>query len=508
MPDISKIQLPSGGIYDIKDTVARDMISAGVSFIVAWDGSSAPVAANIPAGVAVTYNSTTTTGTLAVTAATPGAFYLVRSKTLPASETFDGYDEYVVIKPDTTDDTTWYWEKIGDTKLDLSDVVTNVSLNKDTTQVIGPNSTLSATQPNVSLTTSTSASTGAAEIYAGFTTTDTTVSVVKSLGTPTTTKVLGTSATLTNTQPTITITGSSSSGDGAYSVVTGVAASNTNVKATASGANTAWKSKDAVNAVTGYANPNMDTFVKTVSTTSKKLKTTSITGVSGSTTASKATAATAKTAATGSGTASTNNTDWLKNVSVSNEVLVIGAATMDTESIPQYTFSNVTVPTAATATTVATGAVADSDTAGATIVTDTSVGTSAQAITGLGTATTKSVIGASSTFTVTQPTIALATNATAGTGTVSLTYGVGTTDEYLKATASGGGAAFDSTDEQTVVTGYNNAESGLAIRSITYTPKSKFLSATASTPTISWNQKDLTSVLAPGTDVVVTKGQE
>lgn len=35
MADISKITLPSGNTYDIKDAVARQMISGGVSFIVA-----------------------------------------------------------------------------------------------------------------------------------------------------------------------------------------------------------------------------------------------------------------------------------------------------------------------------------------------------------------------------------------------------------------------------------------------------------------------------------------
>jgi len=35
MPEISRVQLPSGGIYDIKDATARQMISGGVSFIIA-----------------------------------------------------------------------------------------------------------------------------------------------------------------------------------------------------------------------------------------------------------------------------------------------------------------------------------------------------------------------------------------------------------------------------------------------------------------------------------------
>lgn len=35
MAEISKITLPSGNTYDLKDAVARQMISGGVSFIVA-----------------------------------------------------------------------------------------------------------------------------------------------------------------------------------------------------------------------------------------------------------------------------------------------------------------------------------------------------------------------------------------------------------------------------------------------------------------------------------------
>ena len=64
MAEISKITLPSGNTYEIKDAVARQMISGGVSFIVAWAGGAEPVIANIPKGVKVVYNSTTYTGTL------------------------------------------------------------------------------------------------------------------------------------------------------------------------------------------------------------------------------------------------------------------------------------------------------------------------------------------------------------------------------------------------------------------------------------------------------------
>ena len=55
MADISKIQLPGGGIYDLKDATARSAIAGGVAFIVAWDGTSTPVVSGIPSGVTVTY---------------------------------------------------------------------------------------------------------------------------------------------------------------------------------------------------------------------------------------------------------------------------------------------------------------------------------------------------------------------------------------------------------------------------------------------------------------------
>ena len=45
---------------------------------IAWDGTSAPVVANIPAGVVVTYDGTDYTGTLAPSSATDGRTFLVK----------------------------------------------------------------------------------------------------------------------------------------------------------------------------------------------------------------------------------------------------------------------------------------------------------------------------------------------------------------------------------------------------------------------------------------------
>ena len=150
MPDISKIKLPgSGNVYDIKDSVAREMISGGVSFIIAWNGG-APTVTSIPAGVVVVYDGTSYTGTLAADDAVTGAFYLVKSSTNIG--TLDIYDEYVPVG-ETGSKT---WEKIGDTQVDLTDLVTDVSLSKVTDTVLGEDTTFTANNPTITVTPSTS----------------------------------------------------------------------------------------------------------------------------------------------------------------------------------------------------------------------------------------------------------------------------------------------------------------------------------------------------------------
>lgn len=113
MADISKITLPSGNTYDIKDATAREMLAGGISFIIAWDGTSAPTVANIPTGVTVTYNDTDYTGTKTAASAEAGAFYLVKSGTSP-----NAYDEYVA----ATVGSTKTWERLGGKDIDLSNL--------------------------------------------------------------------------------------------------------------------------------------------------------------------------------------------------------------------------------------------------------------------------------------------------------------------------------------------------------------------------------------------------
>lgn len=372
-PVIQKVKLPSGNQYYIADREIRNVVDAlsqtvagGVSYVVSWDGSDTPVASQIPAGVTVTYNGTTYTGTMDANNATPGAFYLIKSGT--DVDEMDAYDEYVPVGSDGNKT----WEKIGDTQISLENVVTSVSLNKQTDTVIGTDATFTVTQPTIALATT-------------------------------------------------------SGGTGSVQVMTGISS------ATASGAAVS-ASGDNVTVVTGYT-PSTAAAVKSVSPSTAKLATTTITGVSGSTTASRATSAASQTTADGTGTVSSTNTDWLKGVSVQNGLLTIGAATMDTQTTTQFTFSDVTVPqAAASATTVATGTTAASG-SGADVVTTVAVGDTVNVITSLGSPSTDTVIGTGSTFNVTQPTITV-TPATTN----------------VKATATGGNVAWNSKDAITVLT--------------------------------------------------------
>lgn len=337
MADISKIKMPSGNVYDIKDSVARQAIAGGVSFVIAWDGTSTPDVTKIPAGVVVTYNSTDYTGTFATTSAQAGAFYLVKSTSSQA--TLNTYEEYVVIKPTETT-SSWFWEMIGIIKVDLSSLGAlaykdSVTLNKGTGDVV--------------LGEATTFTNGASSVSFAAHTTD---------------KVLGSDATFTTT----------------------VTPTTTNIKATASGA--------AVGA------DGTDTFVKSYPGATSKLATTTVPNV------------------TSAGSAST----WSFTMGTGNdsETLIISGA-------------NSTAPTLGTAKTVATGSL-DSNGGGDSVMT------------GLGTATTASAL--TGVKVTAQPTVALETGATAGTGVVSVATGItsaSTTtnqkDEVTAITALGAGTA-------------------------------------------------------------------
>ena len=122
MAEISKITLPSGNTYDIKDAIARELIANGVTFRIAYLKDSVPDVTKIPAGVIVKYNNTDYTGTLTAANADKGIFYFVYSPTQVSDDTLDKYDEYAVLNKGTEQVPDYFWEKLGDTRLALEDL--------------------------------------------------------------------------------------------------------------------------------------------------------------------------------------------------------------------------------------------------------------------------------------------------------------------------------------------------------------------------------------------------
>ena len=110
---ISKIEI-DGVEYEIKDTVARQ---GGIKFILSTN------AATTPLGVQWRSGDVVITGTLAAADADKTAFYLVP---LDDAETSNNYREYIAANTGSS----YVWECLGTTSIDLSDVVTNVTLNK------------------------------------------------------------------------------------------------------------------------------------------------------------------------------------------------------------------------------------------------------------------------------------------------------------------------------------------------------------------------------------------
>lgn len=451
MADISKIKLPgSGETYNIKDSVARQAIAGGVTFIIAWNGSSTPQVADIPAGVKVVYQGTTYTGTLSAETsesatsphAQPGAFYLVYSSS-QAGGTLDRYDEYVPVGTDGSK----YWEKIGDTQIDLSDVVTGVTLNKQTDSVLGDGTTFTNASSSVSF------------------------------GAHTKDNVLGEDTTFALSSGTVTVTPST-----------------TYVKATASGGGAAWNSKDQKTVVTGYtiAAANKDTFVKSVTAeTNKNLVTTTVPNVTGNTSVSipNVTGNTSVSIPNVTNAGSASTWSFTMGTGDDSETLIISGTNSTAPTLgTNLTATNTTLGTNLTATnttlgtakTVATGATSTTGT-GDAVVTGVTVGDSAEAIISLPNPSTATVIGSSSTFTNTQPTVTLGTESSSGTGRVQVATGI---------TSASVGTSID--------VGSNDTVSAITALG----------AGTAAAQTITVGTNDKVTALTNATDLTVTKGNE
>ena len=232
--------------------------------------------------------------------------------------------------------------------------------------------------------------------------------------------VLGEATTFTNASSSVTFSGGTTDkvlgSDATFS--TTVTPSTTYIKATASG--TAVGANGTAAAITGFGEHTTDTFVKSVSVTQgNKLVTTTVPNVTGNTNVSIPNV-------TGNTTVTANKSTWAfaMGSGTNAETLIISGGNGN-----DVTATNTTLGTAlsaskvtlGTAITVATGSATSSGT-GAALVTGVTVGDSATAITALGTPTTSNCL--TGVKVTKQPTIALATDSTSGTGKVSVATGI------------------------------------------------------------------------------------
>ena len=111
MPEISKITLPSGNTYDLKDSTAR----SATANIHTFNYAVCTQASDTPYGVTWKSGGTTITGTLAASADTMYKIYLVPQDNAQG----DYYDEYITVNPSGT---TYNWEKFGSTQIDIDNL--------------------------------------------------------------------------------------------------------------------------------------------------------------------------------------------------------------------------------------------------------------------------------------------------------------------------------------------------------------------------------------------------
>lgn len=96
--------IPSQVVDPETGATIEEWMKAKTSYVSAWDGESIPVPANIPAGVVVTYNNVSYTGTMAASAGTMYKFFLV-------SDGAGQFYLYITSK----DGSSYYWANAGKT---------------------------------------------------------------------------------------------------------------------------------------------------------------------------------------------------------------------------------------------------------------------------------------------------------------------------------------------------------------------------------------------------------
>ena len=93
---ISKITLPDGNTYELKDLEARsliaDLAAGSLAFVKSTDAASTPY------GIQWDDDGTIITGTLVASADTKGKIYLVPTEHTGATDIFDEYGRYFIFE--------------------------------------------------------------------------------------------------------------------------------------------------------------------------------------------------------------------------------------------------------------------------------------------------------------------------------------------------------------------------------------------------------------------------
>lgn len=393
MPDkqyISKITLPNGQTYDIKDQEARDLIEglvqAGLKF------KKSTNAADTPYGVVWYDHGTEIVGTLQASAADHSYIFMVPDSTQAGASK---YYEYVTLNEGTEATPSWVWEALGSTDIDIDNL--GALAYKDTvvyqqgTQdvVLGENTTFTNSSSSVTFTGGKNDT--FVKSYPGVTNKLETTSI-KGVGADVTFTSINSSTDYTATK---TVFGTSTT---ASKIVTEPKTATNLVlddpikasKATAGTAVTLAKPASSATSVSYVGNASTNSILATASVANETLSfgTVSVTqgsvkGVDGSQSITPYTFQDVDVPVV------TSNTPVTVASVKTNTDVTVPVVTSNTEVTTSkvVTKSTTAATSAANATTVATGSLDSTDAVGATIMTGLGTATTASAVTSIGTGT-------------------------------------------------------------------------------------------------------------------------
>lgn len=386
---ISKITLPNGNTYELKDLGARELIeelsNAGLKFMKSTDAATTPV------GVQWKDGETVITGTLLANAANHAYIYMVPDSTSTGNSR---YIEFITMNVGTDADPNWVWEALGTTDIDIDDLgdlayKDAVNIVKGTgDNVLGEATVFTNSSSAVTFTGGTNDT--FVKSYPGSKQKLATTSIVGTNGTESVSKVTATEKTATNTVFG-TDTVASKITIASKTATNLVLAENTKAsKATAGTAVTLAKPAAAATAISRVGDAETTSILKSATVTNETLSfgtaavtQGNVTGINGSQSITPYTFADVDVPVVTSNTPVTFNA-----VSTNNDVTVPVVDSNDEVKVDKVAITNVNVAkVAASATVVATGKTAATDASGDEVMIGLGNATTASAVTGIGTGT-------------------------------------------------------------------------------------------------------------------------